>query len=129
MQSRAGRWGRGVALAAVLWCAARAVAAEGSAAEQLAPSADGAAACAGLVVNLSCDSVRVGGGIARCDEGEHYFALKVDGASTLQPLLLASGPPSVERLRAGAFTGQQVRVIGSCPPSGAIQVDDVVPLG
>lgn len=87
------------------------------------------ASCAGTVVNLSCDTVRPSGGIARCDSGEQVFALEVDGRRGVQPLVLAGGPPSVERLRSGAFTGRQVRVLGSCPPSGAIRVEDVVPLG
>lgn len=86
------------------------------------------ATCAGTVINLSCDTVRPAGGVARCDAGEQVLALAVDGRRGLQPLVLAGGP-SLERLRSGALTGRQVRVVGSCPPSGAIHVEEVVPLG
>lgn len=85
------------------------------------------AECSGTVINLSCDSVRPSGGIARCDPGEPVLALAVGGRE-LRPLILAGGP-AVEQLRSGALTGLQVRVVGSCPPSGAIHVEDVVPLG
>jgi hypothetical protein len=88
------------------------------------------ATCDGTVVNLSCDSVRPSGGVTRCDAGEHVFALDVAGRHGLQALLLDGGdPPAIARLRAGAFTGRQVRVVGSCPANGAIRVEDVVPLG
>lgn len=92
----------------------------------LARAAD--AECSGTVVNLSCDSVRPSGGVARCDPGEPVLALATGGRG-LRPLILAGGPASVEQLRSGAFTGRLVRVVGSCPPSGAIHVADVVPLG
>ena len=84
--------------------------------------------CAGTVINLSCDTVRPAGDVARCDPGEPVLALDVGGRG-LRPLVLAGGPDSVEKLRSGAFTGRQVRVVGSCPPTGAIRVEDVVPLG
>jgi hypothetical protein len=87
------------------------------------------ATCDGTVVNLSCDSVRPAGGVARCDTGEHVFALDVSGRHGLQPLVLDGDPPAIARLRAGAFTGRQVRVVGSCPANGWIRVDDVIPLG
>ena len=96
------------------------------AASTVAHAAD--AECAGTVINLSCDSVRPAGDVARCDPGEPVLALDVGGRG-LRPLVLAGGPASVARLRSGAFTGRQVRVVGSCPPSGAIHVEDVVPLG
>ena len=96
------------------------------AASTVAHAAD--AECAGTVINLSCDSVRPAGDVARCDPGEPVLSLDVGGRG-LRPLVLAGGPASVERLRSGAFTGRQVRVVGSCPPSGAIHVEDVVPLG
>lgn len=96
------------------------------AASTVAHAAD--AECAGTVINLSCDSVRPAGDVARGDPGEPVLALDVGGRG-LRPLVLAGGPASVERLRSGAFTGRQVRVVGSCPPSGAIHVEDVVPLG
>ncbi len=84
--------------------------------------------CAGTVINLSCDTVRPSGDIARCDPGEPVLALDVGGRG-LRPLILAGGPASVEQLRSGVFNGRQVRVLGSCPPTGAIRVEDVVPLG
>jgi hypothetical protein len=87
------------------------------------------ATCDGTVINLSCDTVRPAGGVARCDSGEHVFALNVAGRQGLQPLVLDGDPPAIARLRSGAFTGRQVRVVGSCPANGAIRVDDVVPLG
>jgi hypothetical protein len=84
--------------------------------------------CSGTVINLSCDSVRPSGGVARCDPGDPVLALAVNGRE-LRPLVLAGGPVSVEQLRAGAFTGRQVRVVGTCPPSGTIHVEEVIPLG
>ena len=87
------------------------------------------ATCDGTVVNLSCDTVRPAGGTTRCDPGEHVFALDVAGRHGLQALVLDGDPPAIARLRAGAFTGQQVRVVGSCPANGVIRVEDVVPLG
>lgn len=84
-------------------------------------------ACAGTIVDLSCDSFRLSGGIARCDAGEHYFALKMPGAVDLRPLE-PSGGPIADRLQAGELTGQQVRVVGDCPERGPIRVHDVVPV-
>jgi hypothetical protein len=111
--------------------AASAIAAPESIAQRTgtaAPSIADDPACAGTIVDLSCDSVRPAGGVARCDTGEHYFALKTDGTAALRPLELASGP-ALDRLRAGGLTGQQVRVVGSCPARGPIRVHEVVPLG
>lgn len=85
--------------------------------------------CTGTVVNLSCDTVRPAGGIARCDPGEQVYALDVPGRRGLRPLVLAADPPSLARLRSGALTGREVRIVGSCPANGAIRVEDVIPLG
>ncbi|HEY8515469.1 MAG TPA: hypothetical protein VIS07_08145 [Candidatus Binatia bacterium] len=82
----------------------------------------------GKIVNLSCDSVRMTLATAECDQGEHFFALELDGSNTLYPLLLLGNQPSVERLRAGEFTGKEVRVAGvHYSSSGAILVSDIFP--
>lgn len=88
-----------------------------------------APSCTGTVVNLSCDSVRPAGGIARCDPGEQVYALDVPGGNDLRPLVLAGEASALARLRSGAFTGREVRIVGSCPASGAIRVEEVIPLG
>jgi hypothetical protein len=88
-----------------------------------------AAGCSGTIVDLSCDTVIPSGGTARCDAGEHYFALKVPGDDALRPLVVDRAAPGADALRAGALTGREVRISGVCSPEGAIVVNDVAPLG
>lgn len=79
----------------------------------------------GTVVNLSCSFVRPSGGGARCDTGEHYFALQVGGTHDLYPLLVSSGATGAQRLRDGNLTGKQVRVTGVASATGGIVVTEI----
>lgn len=91
----------------------------------VARDAAGARDFAGTVVDLSCDVVRPAGGVARCDAGEHYFALRIDGERGLRPLQVIGSAADAERLHAGDLTGKQVCVTGERSPTGVLLVDEI----
>jgi hypothetical protein len=100
-----------------------------SPAAPVASDAAGARDFAGTVVDLSCDVVRPPGGIARCDAGEHYFALRIDGERGLRPLQVVGGSAGAERLNAGELTGREVCVTAERSPAGVLLVNEIHPLG
>jgi len=98
----------------------------GEAPDTTAPHARG---FAGTLVDLSCDVVRLANGTARCDDGEHHFALRVDGERGLRPLEVAHSRAVSDALHTGDLTGRQVCVTGDASPSGVLRVDGIQPLG
>src|SRR5262249_52343612 len=66
----------------------------------------------GTIVSLSCDSVHPLGSSTECEATGHYYALEMDGDRASYPLLLLGTQPSLDKLRAGEFTGKQVDVTG-----------------
>jgi len=84
---------------------------------------------AGTIVDLSCDVVRLAGGNARCDAGEHHFALRMDGERRLRALEVAGSTPVADALHTGTLTGKEVCVTGEASPNGVLRVTGIHPLG
>lgn len=84
---------------------------------------------AGTIVDLSCDVVRLAGGTARCDAGEHHFALRMDGERGLRALEVAQSTPVADVLHTGELTGKEVCVTGTPSPNGVLRVTGIHPLG
>jgi len=81
----------------------------------------------GTIVDLGCDDEPAAAGRGVCDaQGEHSYALELDGSRTLYPLLVFGNAPAFDRLRAGQLTGQRVRVGGvHYTSTGTILVSDI----
>lgn len=84
---------------------------------------------AGTIVDLSCDVVRLAGGAARCDDGEHHFALRMEGERGLRAIEVAQSTPVGDALHSGELTGREVCVTGDASPSGVLRVTGIHPLG
>ncbi len=92
-------------------------------------TASAASGFAGTIVDLSCDVVRLAGGNARCDAGEHHFALRMDGERGLRALEVAGRTPVADALHTGTLTGKEVCVTGEASPNGVLRVTGIHPLG